>query len=301
MSKTFIKKEGIAQSFLARYLLALHSGSRLKTIDELARECELSVGLMQSALKDLESLGTLKVVRRGRNGSFIDTIDHKQLLQFANIDNVVCAMPLPYARVYEGLASGLKAQFIDMPFYFAHMRGADIRVECLENGIYDLAVTSRLAAEQHLKQGNIYIALSLGQQTYAEQHKLIFRQGQEQNIRRIGIDSTSADQKIMTEEWVGGRDIEFVEVSYHECLNKIVSGYIDAAIWNVGQGETLAALGLTTSALSGSESCYKASEAVILTRKDDKQIQQLVNTMLNRDALLLHQQQVVLGQIEPTY
>ncbi|QBH97714.1 hypothetical protein EKN56_15655 [Limnobaculum zhutongyuii] len=301
MSKTFIKKEGIAQSFLARYLLALQSGSRLKTIDELARECELSVGLMQSALKDLESFGALKVVRRGRNGSFIDTIDHKLLLQFANIDNVVCAMPLPYARVYEGLASGLKAQFADMPFYFAHMRGADIRVQCLENGIYDLAVTSRLAAEQHLKQGNIYIALALGQQSYAEQHKLIFRQGQEKNIQRIGIDSTSADQKIMTEEWVGGRDIEFVEVSYHECLNKIVSGYIDAAIWNVGQGKTLEALGLMTSALSGNESCYKASEAVILTRKDDKQIQQLVNTMLNRDALLLHQQQVVAGQIEPTY
>ena len=56
-------------------------------------------------------------------------------------------MPLPYTRLYEGLASGLKAQFDGIPFYYAHMRGADIRVECLLNGVYDMAVVSRLAAE----------------------------------------------------------------------------------------------------------------------------------------------------------
>lgn len=31
----------------------------------------------------------------------------------------------------------MKREFSDVPFYFAHMRGADIRVECLRNGIYD--------------------------------------------------------------------------------------------------------------------------------------------------------------------
>ena len=54
---------------------------------------------------------------------------------------------LAYTRLYEGLASGLKAQFDGIPFYYAHMRGADIRVECLLNGVYDMAVVSRLAAE----------------------------------------------------------------------------------------------------------------------------------------------------------
>ena len=46
MSRSFIKKEGVAQSSLARYLLGEKSGNRLKTIDELASECGFSVGII---------------------------------------------------------------------------------------------------------------------------------------------------------------------------------------------------------------------------------------------------------------
>lgn len=306
MTQAFIKKEGIAQSYLSRYLLVLENGSRLKTIDELAKDSYLLVGLMQSALKSLEALGAITIERRGRNGSFVTKIDHKLLFKFANIGNVVCAMPLPYARVYEGLASGLKAQFLEVPFYFAHMRGSDIRIECLENGIYDLAVTSRLAAEQHLSEHNVHIALALGKYSYAQEHKLIYRQGELNSIRKVGVDRTSTDQKMMTEQWSAGGDYIFVDVSYHECVNKIMSHEIDAAIWNVGQGKELDQLGLTTQSLienkNLSHDCfYKASEAVILTRKDDSQLQQLISTMIDPDALLIHQKNVIDGVIEPVY
>lgn len=306
MSQEFIKKEGIAQSFLARYLLVLERGSRLKTIGELATISHLSVGLMQVALKSLESLGAITVERRGRNGSFVTMLDHKLLFKFANIGNVVCAMPLPYARVYEGLASGLKAQFIDIPFYFAHMRGADIRIECLENGVYDLAVTSRLAAEQHLSEHDVHIALSLGQYSYAQEHKLIYRQGEKKSICKIGVDSASTDQKIMTEQWTNGGNFIFVDVSYHECLNKIMNGEIDAAIWNVGQDKELEQRGLTTQSLTEDKNLSqdifcKASEAVILTRKNDIHLQQLLSTTIDPCALLSHQKNVIDGVIVPIY
>lgn len=103
-------------------------------------ECRSSVGLTQAALKTLESSGAIRIERRGRNGSYLVEMDNKALLSHVDINNVVCAMPLPYTRLYEGLASGLKAQFDGIPFYYAHMRGADIRVECLLNGVYDMAV-----------------------------------------------------------------------------------------------------------------------------------------------------------------
>ncbi len=80
---------------------------------------------------------------------------------------------LPYTRLYEGLASGLKAQFDGIPFYYAHMRGADIRVECLLNGVYDMAVVSRLAAESYLTQKGLCLALELGPHTYVGEHQLI--------------------------------------------------------------------------------------------------------------------------------
>ncbi|MDX7990765.1 GntR family transcriptional regulator YhfZ [Xenorhabdus littoralis] len=301
MSQTFIKKEGIAQAFLARYLLSEQCGNRLKTIELLAKECGLSVGLMQAALKSLEQAQAVGIKRRGRNGSFLAQINHKLLLEYADIGNVVCAMPLPYTRAYEGLASGLKASCVGVPFYFAHMRGSDIRIECLLNGVYDLAVTSKLAAEQHPEHKDIYIALSLGTQSYTDRHRLIFRHGERESIRRIGLDSTSADQKIMTNQYFAEKDIELVEVSYHECLNQIIKGHIDAAIWNVGQGHELLAQGLMTELPDDSECFIKASEAVILARKDNIPIQQFLQTMVNRDSLLTHQRNVVAGIIEPIY
>ncbi|MEQ2025847.1 GntR family transcriptional regulator YhfZ [Xenorhabdus szentirmaii] len=301
MSQTFIKKEGIAQAFLARYLLSEQCGNRLKTIELLAKECELSVGLMQAALKSLEQAQAIGIKRRGRNGSYLSQINHKLLLEYANIGNVVCAMPLPYTRTYEGLASGLKALCAGVPFYFAHMRGSDIRIECLLNGIYDLAVTSRLAAEQHPEHKDLYIALSLGTRSYTDRHRLIFRQGEKETIRRVGLDSASADQKIMTSQYFAGKEIELVEISYHECLNQIIKGHIDATIWNVGQGHELLAQGLTTELPEDSECFTKASEAVILTRKDNIPIQQFLRTIVDRDALLAHQKNVIAGIAEPAY
>lgn len=192
MRRTFIKKEGVVITTLARYLLGEKCGNRLKTIDELANECRSSVGLTQAALKTLESSGAIRIERRGRNGSYLVEMDNKALLTHVDINNVVCAMPLPYTRLYEGLASGLKAQFDGIPFYYAHMRGADIRVECLLNGVYDMAVVSRLAAESYLTQKGLCLALELGPHTYVGEHQLICRKGESANVKRVGLDNRSA-------------------------------------------------------------------------------------------------------------
>ncbi|STI93804.1 amino acid transporter [Escherichia coli] len=86
-------------------------------------------------------------------------------------------MPLPYTRLYEGLASGLKAQFDGIPFYYAHMRGADIRVECLLNGVYDMAVVSRLGGGKLSHAKRIMPRAGVGTDTYVGEHQLICRKG----------------------------------------------------------------------------------------------------------------------------
>lgn len=45
---------------------------------------------------------TIRIERRGRNGSYLVEMDNKALLTHVDINNVVCAMPLPYTRLYEG-------------------------------------------------------------------------------------------------------------------------------------------------------------------------------------------------------
>jgi hypothetical protein len=301
MRRTFIKKEGVVLTTLARYLLGEKCGNRLKTIDDLASECHSSVGLTQAALKTLESSGAIRIERRGRNGSFLVEMDNKRLLAQVDINKVVCAMPLPYTRLYEGLASGLKAQFEGIPFYYAHMRGADIRVECLLNGVYDMAVVSRLAAESYLPQSGLCIALTLGPHTYVGEHQLICRKGESDRIQRVGLDNRSADQKIMTEACFGGRDITLVDLPYHESLQRIAKGDVDAVIWNVVAGAELAVLGLEATPLTNDPRFLQATEAVVLTRTDDYPMQQLLHAVVDKEALLVHQQRVVNGEQEPSY
>ena len=286
---------------LARYLLGEKCGNRLKTIDELANECHSSVGLTQAALKTLESSGAIRIERRGRNGSFLVEMDNKTLLSHVDISNVVCAMPLPYPRLYEGLASGLKAQFEGIPFYYAHMRGADIRVECLLNGVYDMAVVSRLAAESYLAQNGLRIALELGPHTYVGEHQLICRKGESDRVKRVGLDNRSADQKIMTEACFGKSDVELIDLSYHESLQRIVKGDVDAVIWNVVAEAELALLGLEATPLTRDPRFLQATEAVVLTRSDDYPMQQLLRAVVDKQALLAHQHRVVSGEQEPSY
>ncbi|MBA7844825.1 hypothetical protein HV213_02220 [Klebsiella sp. RHBSTW-00484] len=301
MRRTFIKKEGMALTTLARYLLGEQCGNRLKTIDELAGECGSSVGLTQAALKTLESSGAIRIERRGRNGSYLVEMDNKALLAHIDITNVVCAMPLPYTRLYEGLASGLKAQFEGIPFYYAHMRGADIRVECLLNGVYDMAVVSRLAAESYLAQSGLRMVMALGPHSYVGEHQLICRKGAIDSVRRVGLDNRSADQKIMTEIYFANSDVERVDLSYHESLSRIVKGEIDAVIWNVTAGAELAMLGLEALPLSDDPRFLQATEAVVLARADDYPIQHLLRAVVDKQALLAHQQRVVSGEQEPSY
>lgn len=300
MRRTFIKKEGVVITTLARYLLGEKCGNRLKTIDELATECRSSVGLTQAALKTLESSGAIRIERRGRNGSYLVEMDNKALLSHVDINNVVCAMPLPYTRLYEGLASGLKAQFDGIPFYYAHMRGADIRVECLLNGVYDMAVVSRLAAESYLTQKGLCLALELGPHTYVGEHQLICRKGESANVKRVGLDNRSADQKIMT-------DVFLAVVMWNESislitsLQRIVKGDVDAVIWNVVAENELTMLGLEATPLTDDPRFLQATEAVVLTRVDDYPMQQLLRAVVDKHALLAHQQRVVSGEQEPSY
>ena len=301
MRWTFIKKEGVVLTTLARYLLGEKCGNRLKTIDELAGECHSSVGLTQAALKTLESSGAIRIERRGRNGSYLVEMDNRALLKHVDINNVVCAMPLPYTRLYEGLASGLKAQFDGIPFYYAHMRGADIRVECLQNGVYDMAVVSRLAAESYLAQDSLRIALSLGPHTYVGEHQLICRKGERDSVKRVGLDSHSADQKIMTEACFGGQDVELIDLPYHESLQRIAKGDVDAVIWNVAAAAELSVLGLEAAPLTDDPRFLQATEAVVLIRADDYPMLHLLRAVVDKAALLAHQQRVANGEQEPSY
>lgn len=180
------------------------------------------------------------------------------------------------------------------------MRGADIRVECLLNGVYDMAVVSRLAAESYLTQKGLCLALELGPHTYVGEHQLICRKGESGNVQRVGLDSRSADQKIMTDVFLVIA-VWSASISPITSLQRIVKGDVDAVIWNVVAESELAMLGLEATPLTDDPRFLQATEAVILTRADDYPMQQLLRAVVDKHALLAHQQRVVSGEQEPSY
>ncbi len=99
----------------------------------------------------------------------------------------------------------------------------------------------------------------------------------------------------------GDSDVERVDLSYHESLQRIVKGDVDAVIWNVVAENELTMLGIRSDAAHRRSAILQATEAVVLTRVDDYPMQQLLRAVVDKHALLAHQQRVVSGEQEPSY
>ncbi|WP_087023061.1 GntR family transcriptional regulator YhfZ [Thaumasiovibrio subtropicus] len=298
MPVQYMSKEGTAIMNVAQYLMTTAEGDRLRTIDSLSEEFAVSVGFVQKALSTIEQRGAVVLSKQGRNGTFISQLNYRELVTCAGLNTVVCAMPLPYTRHYEGLASGLKAQIGDLPLYFAHMRGASVRAECLRNGTYDVAIMSKLAAKE--LAGGLVTAIDLGDQSYSHEHRLIYRQGEFDSICRVGVDPDSPDQKILTSQAFSEGAVEIVEIHYGESLHHLMNGDIDAVVW-LPEAIDMEKYGLAEQSLSHLPACRQASEAVMLVSGRSEHVTVLLRKLLDVNGLLRHQADVVSGVITPSY
>ncbi|AFJ47340.1 GntR family transcriptional regulator YhfZ [Shimwellia blattae] len=298
----YLKKEGLALRYLAMYLMSLRPGDRLKPISALRLDSGLSVGLLQGALMSLEQGGCVQIQRQGRNGSLLSQVDYPALLRYADIPALVCAMPLPYTKKYEGLATGLRQAFSGVPFWFAHMSGADVRVECLCNGLYDMAVMSRLAAEYYCAAPDcrVEIAILSGPDTCAR-HGVIRRQGDKGPVKRVALDSRSLDQRILTREQFPREAVDYIEISYHHCLHSLAQGMVDAVVWNTEDPDSIALRGLSATPLAPSDFVRSAAEAAVVIRKGDATTRQLLSTFVDVSQVVACQQQVIRGECDPRY
>ncbi|WP_299019722.1 GntR family transcriptional regulator YhfZ [uncultured Photobacterium sp.] len=298
MTTQYISKEGAAIINIARYLMTTSVNDRLRTIDSLSEDIGVSVGFIQKALSTIEKQGAVVLSKQGRNGTFISKLDYQALVKLAGFFHVVCAMPLPYTKHYEGLASGLKKQIGDLPLYFAHMRGADVRAECLKAGTYDIAIMSKLAAQTY--SDSFVTAIDLGRNSYSHEHRLIYRSGEYDTIKKVGVDQDSPDQKILTQLVFEHKPVEIVEINYADSLTHLLHGEIDAVVW-LPEAIDMEKYGLTEQPLDHIKQCTLASEAVMLVSGEAPHISTLLRKLINIPELLDHQQQVVRGDITPSY
>lgn len=121
-----------------------------------------------------------------------------------------------------------------------------------------------------------------GPHTWVSEHKLIYRTGGMQKIKRVGQDPRSGDQRMMTDIHFSGQAVERLDMPYHDCLHRIAKGEIDAVIWNVTNEMDLQSFGLVAEPLSADPRFVQASETVLLARVDVVFIQQLLRAVVNK-------------------
>ncbi len=234
---TLFSKQGLVIADVARVLLAIDVGQRIERIQTYALRFNASVGTVQAALDYLQTVGAARLEARGRLGTFASALNYPVLWSLAQQRPVVGALPLPYSRRFEGLATGVRLQFglqpLDLDLRF--MRGAPQRLQALAAHTLDWALVSRFAAETaHAHGFAIETVLELGSQSYMAHHALLLSAGAStlENGMRIGVDQHSADHVYITRAISRGYHVELVPIEYNQGLHLITSGALDAIVWS---------------------------------------------------------------------
>jgi hypothetical protein len=117
---------------------------------------------------------------------------------------------------------------------------------------------------------------------------------------KVGIDNSSVDQKTLTLKFFEGKKVEYVPLVYNQIVPYLRLGKVDAAVWNLDDID-----------LAGNHLCYGSldnkslniidTEAAVVCLKENELVYRILKRMLNRDAVLKYQKDVLSGTIMPRY
>ncbi len=304
--KKLVNKNAYIITSLSKEFLTKEEGDRIDTVAQFAEKYSLARGTVQSAIKFLSDVNAIKIDRRGHLGSYISKIDHIKLLQVSDINFIVGVMPLPYTKRYEGLATGLYNSDLASKFSInlAYMRGAINRLESLMQDRYDFAVMSKLAAEHFIAEGyQIEVLINFGRDSYVGNHAMVFHDSSLKTIEKkmkIGIDITSRDQELITKKIVRDMDVDLINIPYNSLKAKLQSGEIDAAVITLDEAKSNG-MNYSTELVDGILDNHKNTEAVIVVKKDKKEISKILEKYIDQESVLNFQKKVIDNEIIPNY
>jgi len=300
-----LSKNGTATMKLSRELLNYSIGDRIPTITEFSQQIELARGTIQNALRNLINSKAIVIESRGHLGSYLVKKNNTILLEFAGITYLVGAMPLPYSKRYEGLASGIIVASENLnaaPLNLAYMRGAKSRMSMVDYGRYDFAIVSRSAAESYIEEKDtLEIVLSFGKESYTGKHVLMLHDRNKQSTEdgmKIGIDEDSYDQINLTKAVCKGKKVEYIPIEYSRTIDCILSGEIDAMVMNVDE---VLDKKVPIHYVDIRDYDDRNTEAVIVSSKNHEEIGNLLRASLKIETVLEIQRQILEDKITPRY
>ncbi|GAA0732718.1 GntR family transcriptional regulator YhfZ [Clostridium oceanicum] len=301
-----MQKNGLMAMTLAKEFLPMEEGDRILTVAQISEKYKTARGTVQSALKFLQENDAIVLEPRGHLGTFINRISYEKLLEIADIKTIVGVMPLPYSKGYEGLATGLYNTLSGTSFdiSLAYMRGANNRLQALKEERYDFVVMSKLAAQHYIDAGeDIEIVLGFEPHSYVNEHVIVFKSKEDEQIKdgmSVGIDYSSIDHQILSHYECGNKKVKYVSMIYSQILNKILSGEIDAAIWNKDDVKD-SGKKFNFHSISNEKFKYADTEAVIVANKSKEYLIKILNKFIDKSQILDIQKKVVNEEMIPNY
>lgn len=297
-----MSKAGTVAHLLAVELSTAAAGDRMATVQELSERYSVGKGTVQAALALLEEAGAVRIRPRGKLGTFVAAIDHGLIWEFAGGRSISIAMPLPYSRRYEGLATGMHAAFqqAGVPLTLMFVRGSTDRMRALREQRADFAVMSRFAAQS---DPELDIVRDLGPHSYVGAHGLLVAEGRTPDDPglRVAVDPASVDQAELTAAvFPGLPPQQRVEVSYNQLNRYFADGLVDATVWNLDEIDAHISSPVTVHPVEGLEA-DATSSAVIVARRDADAAPTAVRSALADDLVRTAADDVVAGRLIPTY
>ncbi|MGX1675809.1 GntR family transcriptional regulator YhfZ [Streptomyces sp. NPDC055400] len=305
----FLTRNGLAARQLAVLLLNHEPDTRLPRVRDFAEELGCGNGTVQAALRLLEESGAIETAARGHLGTFLVRSERSVLWRLSGLGTLLAAMPLPYSRRYEGLATGLRTAFEEAgtPFAITFMRGAGARTTALLEGKVDLVVLSRFAADRLIEEHPVELVADLGPATYVGAHGLLLREGASLDAPglRVAVDHTSEDQRMLAERAFAGRtDIEWVESSYMQLRDLFAQNLADATVWNLDEAQGRIGMGGEVLPLGDEvtrDLSLRNSSAAIIGRTEGAKALSAVRDAVDLSTVTSLQAEVLRGERVPSY
>ncbi len=280
-------------------------GSKIPTISELEGRCESSRGNIQKALSTLKQTGAVELEAHGQSGTFLTFIDYLALARALGTQHLTGTMPLPYTLRYEGLATSLYTLLNadGIRAYITFLRGSEARVQMLLDESADYAVMSRMAYDEYAASGlPIQAAVECEPLSYVGHHVVLLRGDEPDDWMgaRVGIDESSVDQRTLTRRYFEGRDVRYVPVQYTQIVDQLMSGNLDAGIWNEDDVHVQAA-DLKQLYVDAAVTSRDNTRAVIVVRNDDSFTRELLKVLATPTKIEKLQQQVMRGELAVRY
>jgi hypothetical protein len=292
-------------ALVAGCLASVEVGAQTPTVRELAARFGASSGAVHAVLRQLAASGAVVLRGRSRTGTILEMRSMSRLWVEIHQEPMVIALPPAGTPRLQGLATGIKAALAgqNIEAYLTFLRGSRRRVDALRRGACDAVVMSALGASSGACGPGETIAATLPKRTYASRHRVYSRQvAHAARPLRVASDPESADLQSLLAAEYGAQEVEFSFGAYIQFEQLLRAGEVDVVVWDEEEARALPRdIVDRPLAPQADELDVFATQAVVVTRRDDVLTTESLGECLTVEGIVGVQEAVLAGLRLPEY